>query len=525
MKPLFTLVLVTLLVAGGAISCRKSDSGTVTIALSEKFSTLDTISSVSTDAAADRIRTLIYNSLVKKNESFEYVGELASDIKTGGDGLSMTFTLRKGVKFHDGSTFTSKDVKYTLDSLFAANGAKAGSFFDSAADPADPEKKRRIRTAHIIAIETPDDETVVIRVGRPALVNQTLSNLVTIPIIPVGSLENQKTAPVGSGPFKFVSFDQVSGTVAMESFADYWEGPSKIAKLTVKSIPDANALQAELQSGSVDLAPLPTNLTADAVKTLGQLPALSVFQFPGSNVQYIGFNTSIPPFDNPKMRQAVAYAIDRDKIINELFSGQARKASSVLPPESWAFAQGASYPYDADKARALIAESGYKGEVISFKFSATAAAIKDYAQVIQDSLVKVGLNVQIETVEPNTLRTQLNQGQFQMSTAAWVGGNQDPIFLRDLFASTDFPDRKDTGRNRSRYSNPAFDKLILEAVGSVDREKQKVFYAQAQKIVSEDLPLFPLWYPANIVISTKRIANVKINASGDWNFVKDLVIK
>lgn len=523
MKKLFASLLIIISVLGFA--CRKQGSGTVTIALSEKFSGLDTISSVSTDAAADRIRTLMFNSLVRKNERFEYVGELAKDIKIGADNVTITFELRTGVKFHNGATFSSKDVKYTLDSLFAANGAKAGSFYDSAPDPSDPEKKKRIKTAHILSIETPNESTVVLKVGRPALVNQTLSNLVTIPMIPEGTLESQKTSPIGSGPFKFASFDQVSGIVNLDAFSDYWDVAPKIAKITVKSIPDANALQAELQSGGVDVAPLPTNLSADTINTLGKLPMLSVNQFPGSNVQYVGFNTSIPPFDNPKMRQAVASAINREQIIKDLFSGQARLAGSILPPESWAFTAGTVYAYDPEKAKALIAESGYKGEVITFKFSSGAAAVKDYAQVIQDSLVKVGLNVQIETVEPNTLRTQLNQGQYQMSTGAWIGGNQDPIFLRDLFASTDFPDRKDNGRNRARYSNPEFDKLIVEAVDSVDKEKMKSLYGEAQKLVSADIPLLPLWYPANVVISNKRIANVTINASGDWNFVKDLTVQ
>lgn len=526
MKNALAILLLALLASlCFTAACRKRASGTVTLALSEKFSGLDTITSVSTDAAADRLRTLMYNSLVKKNERFEYVGELAKDIKVAPDNLSITFELRDGVKFHNGAVFGADDVKYTLEALFAANGAKAGSFFDSRLDPSDPEKKKRIRTPHITSVEAIANNVVVVRVSRPALVNQTLSNLVTIPMIPKDSVDQQKSAPIGTGPFRFTGFDQVAGIVNLEGFSDHWEGAPKISKLTVKSIPDANALQAELQSGGVDVAPLPTNLSADTIKTLGQLPMLTVLQFPGSNVQYVGFNTSIPPFDNATMRQAVAYAIDRDKIINDLFSGQARPADSILPPESWAFAAGTNYRHDPERAKSLIVESGYKGEIITFKFSSGAAAIKEYAQVIQNSLVQVGLNVQIETVEPNTLRTQLSQGQFQMSTGAWVGGNQDPIFLRDLFASTDFPDRKDNGRNRSRYSNPAFDKLVIEAVDSTDKVRMRELYGEAQKIVSVDIPLLPLWYPANIVIANKRIGNVAINSSGDWNFVKELTLQ
>lgn len=509
----------------GTIGCNSSDASTVTIALSDKFSGLDTLSNTGSDAAADRIRNLLFNSLVKKNERFDYVGELAKSIEFSNDGLGITFKLNENVKFHDGRIMKSSDVKYTLEALFESGGTKAGSFFDSVPDATDPEKKKTIRTPHIKSIATPDDSTIVMTVARPALVNQTLSNLVTIPIIPFGTIERQKTNPIGTGPFKFVSFDQVNSIVRFEAFGDYWEGAPKIKSLTVKTVTDANALQAELRSGSVDVAPIPSNLSPDTLKALGQDQALDVQAFKGSNIVYMGFNTEVSPLKDSRIRQAIAYAIDRKKIIRELLSGQAHEAFSIIPEDSWAYAKGEEYPFDPAKAKLLLAEAGYKGEVIKFKFSAGNAATSQYAQVVQDYLSKVGMKVEIETVDSNTLLTQLAQGQFQMTTARWVGGNQDPIFLRDLFASTDFPDRKQGGRNRSRYSNPEFDRIIEDAVNSLDKTKQKELYRQAQQIVSKDLPLLPLWYSSNIVVSRKRIGNVKINASGDWSFVKDLSVQ
>ena len=524
-KTLITLIVLGLLTASFAGCSRETRTG-VTIALSEKFSGLDTLSNAEADAAADRVRNLLFNSLVKKNEKFEYVGELAKEISIGSDGLSITFTLNEGVRFHNGQVLTSDDVKYTLDSLFASTTSmKAGSFFDSTPDPTDPEKKKRIKSAHITSLETPDAKTVVMKVARQALVNQTLSNLVTIPIIPTGTFDDQKVTPIGSGPFKFVAFDQVNSQVQLEAFQDYWEGAPKIQQLTVKTVPDANALQAELQSGGVDISPLPTNLSPDTIRTLGQLPNLKVDEFKGSNIQYIGFNTESAPFDNVKVRQAVAYAIDREGIIRDLLAGMAMPADSVLPVDSWAYSKASQYPYDPEKAKQLLAESGYKGEPVKFKFSAGTAAIRDYAQVIQDSLNKIGLNVEIETVDFNTLITQLSQGQFQMTTARWVGGNQDPIFLRDLFSSSYFPDKRAGGRNRSRYTNLEFDRIIEEAVNSPERTKSRELYSKAQQILAEELPLLPLWYPSNIVITNKRIGNVKINASGDWSFVKDLTVQ
>lgn len=520
------VILISVLIFSFIIftSCgSRASNDAITISLSEPLTTLDTISTTGTSASDERVRTLIFNSLVKKNDKFEYVGDLAKDIKIGDDNVTITFTLQDNVKFHNGKIFTSADAKYTFDALFQSTGAKAGSFYETVADETAPDKKRRV--PHITGIETPDAKTLVIKVGRPALVNQLFANLVTIPMIPEGTLEQQKTAPIGTGFFKFVSFDQVNSSAQLAAFPDYWEGAPAIQKLNVKTVKDANALQAELQSGGVDLAPIPNNLSPDTIESLGKLPVLNVEQFAGSNIDYLGFNVESTPFNNEKIRQAVAYAINREEIIKSLLRDQAKLAHSILPEESWAYTSGTKYTYDPAKARQLLQEAGYKGEIIKFKYASSNFAVNQYSQVIQNSLKDVGLNVEIETVDTNALRDQLKNGQFQLNTGRWIGGNQDPIFFKDLFASSEFPDRKDNGRNRARYNNPEFDKIIQEAIDSTDKAKAKELYAKAQEIISRDIPLFPLWYTANIVISSKRVGNVKINASGDWSFVRNVTIE
>lgn len=513
MRQLITILFFTFLIF--TFSCRKRSNEYVTVALSEKFSSLDTLTSTASDAAAERVRSLMFNSLVKKNENFDYVGDLAKEITTSPDGKAITFVLRDNVKFHNGKDFTSADVKYTFDELFKANGFKSGAFFDTVNEQ---------KVAHISAVETPDPKTVVFQISRPALKNQLLSNLVAIPIIAEGTVAQQKTAPVGSGAFKFVSFDQSQNIVELAAFPDYFEGAPKIQKLRVKTVTDANSLQAELQSGNVDLAPLPTNLSPDSLKSLEQTPNLKVQKFKGSNIQYLGFNTQSDVLKNVKIRQAVGYAIDREKIIDELLFGQAAIAYSVLPEESWAYYPGTKYNFDPVKAKQLIQEAGYNNEPIKFKFSAGQSAVNSYAQVIQAALGQVGLNVQIETLESNVLRTQLSQGQFQMNTGIWVGGNQDPIFLRDLFSTAKIPNDKTKVSccNRSRYNNSEFDALIEQAFNETDRDKAKQMYFRAQEIISNDLPLFPLWYPANMVVANKRIDNINVSPSGDWSFIKDI---
>jgi len=510
-----TSVLLLFLAAALSFSCRRTSSEYVTVALPESFSTLDTLTSTASDAAAERIRNLIFNSLVRKDANFDYVGELASDIKTSEDGKTVTFTLRDGVKFQNGKDLTSADVKYTFDKLFESNGYKSGAFFETVDGK---------RVPHILSLETPDAKTVVFTVSKPALKNQLLSNLVTIPIIPEGTAEQQKSSPIGSGPFKFVSYDASQNVVELQSHAQYWEGAPKVGKLRIKTVTDASSLQAELQTGGVDVAPNPSNMTPDTLKSLQSIPTLQVLQFDGSNIQYIGLNTQSAPLDSVKVRQAIGYAIDREKIIRELLSGQAAIAHSILPASSWAYTPGTQYTYDPAKAKQLLQEAGYKGEPIKFKYAAGQASYSQYGQAIQSSLSDVGLNVQIETLDPGTLRQQLKNGQFQMSTGVWVGGNQDPIFLKDLFTTAFIPSESVNCCNRSRYSNPEVDQLLLQAVGATDREQAKQLYQQAWNKISSDLPLFPLWYPANMVVANKRVGNIKISPSGDWTFLKDITL-
>ena len=540
----YFLFLSFALVLTLAISCRRQNTEFVTVALSEKFTTLDTLTSTASDSAADRVRNLIFNTLVRKNESFDYVGELANDITVSPDGLTVTFKLRDNVKFHNGKAFTSADVKYTFDELFKSNSFKSKAFFDTVpiakgengsdapkttansangnGKPADEPKTKSV--SHIASFETPDPQTVVITVTRPALKNQLLSNLVAIPIIPEGTIGQQKDQPVGSGPFKFVSFDASQNIVELSGNPDYWEGAPQIQKLRVKTVTDANSLQAELQTGAVDVAPNPSNLPPDSVRSLGASPTLKVEQSDGSNIQYLVFNTQSPQLNNVKLRQAIGYAVDRQKIVTELLFNQAKVAHSILPEQSWAYVPGTQYNYDPAKAKQLLREAGYKNEPIVFKYSSGNAYVNQYAQVVQSSLADVGINIQIETLEVNTIRTQLAQGQFQMYTGIWIGGNQDPIFLRDLFATSKIPGGSVACCNRSRYSNPELDKILEDAVNATDREAAKALYGRAQEIVSSELPLYPLWYPANLVVANKRIGNIKISGSGDWSFIKDMTV-
>ena len=188
---LFSLIVLLIVPAG----CRRQSQAFV-IAIGDNIRTIDPIGSPSTEAASERLRTLMFNTLVKKNEQFDYVGELASDVKRSDDGLTFTFTLRDGVKFHDGRPFSSADAKYTLDFLLASDFGKAASFFEGTG-----QEKR----GYIKSVDAPDPKTLVVSLNKPWV--GLLSNLVAIPIIAKDSYEAQKTHPIGTGPFKFINYD------------------------------------------------------------------------------------------------------------------------------------------------------------------------------------------------------------------------------------------------------------------------------------------------------------------------------
>ena len=233
----------------------------------------------------------MFNSLVKKDAKFDYVPELASNIQRSDDGLTFTFTLRDGVTFHDGRPFTSADAKYTLDTLLASTFAKAASFFEGSGANKTPIVK---------SVEAPDARTLILRLNKQW--TGLLPNLVPVPMIPKDSYESQKTRPVGTGPFKFMSYDSSQQVVDLEANANYFDGAPHISSVRVRVISDSNAMQAELRAGRVDVAPLPTSLSPDAIKALGQDPRLNVHQFNGSNLNLLTFNTEEAPLDNVKVR-------------------------------------------------------------------------------------------------------------------------------------------------------------------------------------------------------------------------------
>ena len=203
-----------------------------------------------------------------------------------------------------------------------------------------------------------------------------------------------------------------------------------------------------------------------------------------------------------------------------LRSGNGRQP--ILPHNRGLIHAGHTYKYDPAKAKQLLKEAGYNSEPINFKYGAGNATTNQYAQVIQSSLNDIGLNVQIETLEVKRHRQQLAQGQFQMYTGVWIGGNRIRSLCDDLFARHKIPgDKRAVLQSRPVFKSRRRQDCRRRDQRELTRLRQKQLYVKAWDIVSNDLPLLPLWYPANIVVSNKRIGNIKMSGSGDWGFLKE----
>ena len=280
------------------------------------------------DSADARMQQLIFNGLTRKNEKFEPIGDLAESFESTPDYKTWTFKLRSGVKFHNGKALTSADVKYTFETLMAPGfgSPKAGDFTTIAnatptASPAPGTAAPGARPALVplLQIETPDPNTVVFKCTNPmpGLPNQ----IVPVGIIPEGTGETQAKTPVGTGPFKLASFTS-DQDVQLTAFAEYFGGTPSIPAIRVKIVPDNSTREAEFRKGSAD-AGINLDLEPVTVESLKKAPGVKVIQSDGTNVAHLGINTTDPVLKDVRIRQAIAYGIDREALIRDLFLGQA----------------------------------------------------------------------------------------------------------------------------------------------------------------------------------------------------------
>jgi peptide/nickel transport system substrate-binding protein len=483
------------------LSCSaKPDSHTLVMIIESSPTNLDP--RVGLDAQSERIDNLIFDDLLSRGDDLNVAPGLAEHWENP-DAVTFVFHLHHGAKFHDGRALTSRDVKWTFDSLLQG-------------------KIRSTKAAvykFVDHIDAPDDFTVTFHMKEPdATLLWNLSDG-AVGIVPYGSGEEITLHPVGSGPFKFVSAE-TDREVILERNDDYWGERARLERVRFAVVPDETTEALELRKGSGDVAI--NSLTPDTVQTLAADANLRVLTAPGTRLAYLGFNLRDPVLKDTRVRQAIAYALDRKPMIEYLWRGEATPASSVLPQQSWAYNPAVpDYGHDPQKAKQLLDMAGYR-EVGGERFHITMKTSTDpntrlMVAVMQQQLREVGIVLDIRSFEFGTFFSDVQRGAFQMYGLRWIGGNEDPDIFEYAFHSSKFPPN---GANRDYYSNPKVDALIDQARRELDIEKRKPLYGEIQSILAVDLPYINLWYLDNVLVHTSRVRNLRLNPAGNFDFLR-----
>ncbi len=499
---IFTTCVAVFLLALCASCVRQKprDPSTVTFVIETMPANLDP--RIGTDTQSQRIAGLICDSLIERDAQMNPRGDLAESWDTP-DALTYIFHLRRGVHFHNGRPLTSADVKYTFDTML--NGSlktpKRGSF------------------RMVASIETPDDATVIFRLKEPYasfLVNLTRPG---VGIVPQGSGADFASAPVGTGPFRFVTAKQ-DEEVVLERNPDYFRGAPRIQRVRFRVVPEATVRALELRKGTADIET--TSLTPDMVPVLARKPDLEVTEQPGTIYAYIGINLDDPALSKREVRQALAYATDRETLIQYLLRGQARLASGLLPPNHWAYEPDVpQYPYDPKRAEQLLDAAGFLRQAggtrlkVALKTS-TEESSRLLGAALQDQWRRVGVQLELRPLEFATLFADVTRGNFQLCTLRWVGANNDPDFFEYVFDSKKIPPE---GANRGHYRNAQLDALLDAMRVEGDPEKRKRLCSRVQKIVAEDLPYLNLWFTDNVSVHRRGLGPVELSPTGDYDFL------
>jgi peptide/nickel transport system substrate-binding protein len=233
-------------------------------------------------------------------------------------------------------------------------------------------------------------------------------------------------------------------------------------------------------------------------------------------------NLRDPILKDVRVRQALAYAMDRKPLIEYLWRGLARPASSILPPEHWAYNPDVpQYLHDPEKARQLLDEAGYRAASDGIRFhitmkTSTEESTRLMAAVLQQQLHDVGIALDIRSFEFATFYADVVKGAFQLYSIRWIGGNEDPDIFENVFDTASFAPRR---ANRGYYSNSRVDALIAAGRSTVDQDKRRADYFELQRIVADELPYINLWYLDNVLVHSKRLKNVKLSPSGNYDFL------
>lgn len=468
---------------------------------------------LSTDTTSGFVISRVFNGLVRANEKLELIPDLAESWEFSNDGLVWTFHLRKDVYWHDGTKFTSADVKYTYEAI----------------KHPDYTGVRKTDFKPITKIEAPDDYTVKLYLDKPYA---PLLSKLTIGILPKHVYEDTEIAkmkehpanmnPIGTGPYKFKEW-QKGQYILLEANDNYFgEGPY-IEQIIVKFYQDNQVMLAALEKGDIDyMGAIPPD---DVERVKEKYSDRFVFkEFPRNGYTYIGLKQTHPILQDKLVRQALMYGLNREQIVNDVLKGYGTVMNANIPPVSWAYAGDVlnPYPYDPEKAKQLLEQAGWKtvgpdgirvkdGQRLSFKILASTGNKQREAALLiaQQNWKEIGVEAEIEFLEWSVLVSQyLDKAKFEAYLCGWALGLDPDCYL--YFHSSAAVDEKGqlVGFNDVEFKNPDLDKLLEQGRTEMDQEKRKEIYVEIQKIINEELPYVFLYSNNYVAAMNKKVHGV-----------------
>jgi len=473
---------------------------------------------LASDSASHDVAGLVFNGLVRYDKELKLEGELAESWDISRDGLTITFHLRRGVKWHDGREFTSHDVLYT---------------YRITIDPKTPtayaDAFKQVKKA-----EAPDDYTFRVTYDRPfapALESWGMS------ILPAHLLEGKDITkselarrPVGTGPYIFKEW--IAGQkLTLESNPAYYEGRPYIGRYVYRIIPDNSTMYMELKAGGIDMMGITPVQYKRQTDTPEFKDLFNKYRYPASAYTYLGYNLRHPLFSDRRVRQALTCSINKDEIVHGVLLGMGQVAHGPYKPGTWAFNPHIrDFDYNPERARSLLAEAGWRkkndnGILVKdgkpFQFTILTNQGNDQrlktAVIIQHRLKAMGIDVKIRVIEWASFLTQfIDKGNFEAVMLGWTIGQDPDLF--DIWNSSKTGPRE---LNFIGYKNPEVDRLLEEGRSTFDMEKRRRCYYRFQEILAEDQPYTFLYVPDALPVVSSRFRGVEPAPAGImYNFIK-----
>ena len=469
----------------------------------------------------------VYNQLTEfAPGTVDVIPGLAEKWEVAADGKTITFHLRKGVKFHSNKMFkptrdfNADDVLFSFNRMWKDDHPYhkvSGGAYDYFNDMDMPNI--------LDTIEKTDDMTVVFHLKQanaPVLANLAMDFATILSaeygdaMMKAGSPEKVDQEPIGTGPFSFVTY-QKDAAIRFKAFPEYFRGKAKIDDLVFAITKDPTARYAKLKANEcqVMIGPNPADLPAMKADA-----AVTVMEQAGLNIGYLSMNNLKPPFDKKEVRQAINMALDRDSILKDVYQGAGQKAKNPIPPTIWSYDEATKdYPYDPAKAKAMLEAAGVKDLKSDLWYMPVQRPYnpngKRMAEMMQADLAKVGITVELKSFEWGEYRKRLQAGEHQMGLLGWTGDNGDPD---NFFFLLGCPDGKPAGQNLSKWCNKDFDAGLVAARNLADVAKRTEIYKKMQAIAKEEAPWVTIAHSTVFEPVRKEVTGYKVSPLGRHEF-------